>query len=255
MMGGDAVLNPDIKTHEQDFIISHYREIIRAAKRNYRFTSYHDVNKPENFILWRHDCDYSLNRSLRLAQIEAEEGVKSTFFLLPHCEFYNLLEKSQSSIVKKIIELGHDIGLHFDCGYYDITSEAQLDALVRREADWISDWFGCDVRVFSFHNPDTFSLSCEADQYGGVINCYSSYFKNQVNYCSDSNGYWRFRRLYDVVSQFDGRGLQALTHPGWWQDEIMPPRRRIERCVFGRADVTMRTYDAVLKKGGRQNIS
>jgi len=109
--------------------------------------------------------------------------------------------------------------------------------------------------VFSFHNPVAAHMSCEADTYGGLVNCYSRRFKTEVSYCSDSNGYWRFRRLQDVLTDATDSCLQILTHPGWWQETAMPPRQRIFRSVYGRAKTTMRLYDAGLDAHGRQNIS
>jgi hypothetical protein len=72
----------------------------------------------------RHDVDFSVHRSYALAKIEAEEGVHSTYFLWPHCKYYNLFEEEIVEIVDKIIELGHDIGLHFD---YDFYKKQRLD--------------------------------------------------------------------------------------------------------------------------------
>ena len=238
-----------------DFTVDHYRDLLRMAKKSYEFCRYGTEVKNKKFILWRHDCDYSMNRSLRLARIEAQEGVHSTFFLLPHCDFYNLLEKSQSRIVREIVDLGHDIGLHFDAEYYDVSSEDDLDRLVQKEAGWLHDWFGVDVNAFSFHNPTPFLLGCEKDRYGGLINCYSSYFKNNVGYCSDSNGYWRFRRLFDVLDKAEDPCLQVLTHPGWWQDTAMKPRARVARCAQGRADAVMNNYDSALVFHKRKNVS
>ena len=55
--------------------------------------------------------------------------------------------------------LGHDIGLHFDASYYDITSESLLDELVAKESEWLKNWFGISTKVFSFHNPTTFFIN------------------------------------------------------------------------------------------------
>ena len=52
-----------------------------------------------------------------LAKIENELGVKATYFLKLHSEFYNLFEKSIFEKVLKIIEFGHNIGLHFEHHY------------------------------------------------------------------------------------------------------------------------------------------
>jgi hypothetical protein len=241
--------------HQQDFTTAQYAQLLRLARSNYKFIGYRELALGKKFVLWRHDCDYSLNRSLRLAQIEHQESVKATYFLNPHCEFYNLLEKEQAQIVKEILTLGHDIGLHFDAAYYDVQSEGQLDALVEREASWLADWFGVKPVAFSFHNPTDFLLACDHDNYGGLPNCYSKTFKTKTPYCSDSNGYWRFRRLWDVLENAQDPCLQVLTHPGWWQEVAQHPRERIFRSVYGRATAIMNLYDAGLETHGRENLA
>ena len=75
----------DIKSHAKDFTIDHYRKLLLIAKENYQFIFYNEVNFQEKSILWRHDCDYSLNRAYYLGKIENSLNVKSTFFINPHC--------------------------------------------------------------------------------------------------------------------------------------------------------------------------
>jgi hypothetical protein len=78
--------------------------------------------------------------------------------------------------------------------------------------------FGIRPVAFSFHNPLAAHLDCDADVYGGLVNCYSKRFKQEVAYGSDSNGYWRFWRIFDVLYEKKDARLQVLTHPGWWKD-------------------------------------
>jgi len=242
-------------TSNADFTLGHYRELCRLAVKNYPNAEYRHIPWGERFMLWRHDLDYSLNRGLALAKIEHELGIKATYFLNPHCEFYNIAELSQKVIVKEILSLGHDIGLHFDTGFFGEISEVQLNNIIAYEADYLSWLFKVKPVAFSFHNPVATTLTFEADSYGGLINCYSQRFKNEVPYCSDSNGYWRFRRLHNVLSEAKDHCLQVLTHPGWWQDKPMPPRQRIFRSALGRAAGIMRTYDETLTQHGRLNHS
>jgi len=238
-----------------DFTLDHYSKLLELAKAKYSFISYSEISLDQRFILWRHDCDFSLNRARRLARIEQDHQVRSTYFLNPHCEFYNLLEKEQAAIIESILACGHDIGLHFDAAFYQASSEGELDDRVAQEARWLKDWFGVEPTAFSFHNPDAFLLTCERDTYGGLINCYSRKFKDSIPYCSDSNGYWRYRRLHDVLEGGEEPRLQVLTHPGWWQDEPMHPRQRIFRSIYGRADAAMSLYDGILEKHGRDNLA
>lgn len=240
-------------TADVDFTSDRYRELLQLAKSNWDVVGYENIPWGSRFILWRHDIDHSLNRSLTLARIEHELGFEATYFVNPHSEFYNLYELGQYQIVQQILALGHNLGLHFDAAFHEITSEADLDRLVAHEIRNLKDLFGVKPVAFSFHNPVAAHLACEAEQYGGVFNCYSQRFKKEVAYCSDSNGYWRFRRLHDVLTAATDSCLQVLTHPGWWQENPMPPRQRIFRSAYGRAAATVRNYDSGLQEHGRLN--
>jgi len=241
--------------HMRDFTVEHYTELLHLAKRSYLFVRFPELQFETRFVLWRHDCDYSLNRAYQLALIEQKLGIISTYFINPHCEFYNPFEKNQKELVNGIVNAGHDIGLHFDAAFYDISSENELEAYVANEALLFEQMLGVRPAVFSFHNPTAFLLTCEKDIYGGLMNSYSKRFKEQIPYCSDSNGYWRFQSLRDVLEKATDPCLQVLTHPGWWQEKPMPPRQRIFRSIFGRAESTMRLYDSGLEQFGRNNLA
>jgi hypothetical protein len=238
---------------DSDFTTKSYRRLLSLAKMNYKFVSYKSIPWGEKFINWRHDCDISLNRAYALAKIESEECIKATYFLNPHCEFYNIYEKSQYDLVIKIIEMGHEIGLHFDPAFSQPTNEKELGQQIYYESKLLTDLFGVEPSAFSFHNPIPAIMSYDAEIYGGLINCYSRRFKTEVSYCSDSNGYWRYRRLNQVLSDATEPCLQVLTHPDWWQENSMPPRQRIFRSVYGRANAVMRRNDDQLIAHGRQN--
>jgi hypothetical protein len=240
---------------DSDFTVEHYRELLRLAMGSYKIARYHEIPWGSRFLLWRHDIDLSPNRSLVLAKEEYQVGLKSTYFINPHSEFYNVAELGQHKIVQEILSMGHDLGLHLDLGFHDVKFEQNLIDIVECESDFLCRLFGIKPVAFSFHNPVAAHLTFEAEQYGGLVNCYSRRFKTEVAYCSDSNGYWRFRRLHDVLSQAVDPCLQVLTHPGWWQDVSMPPRQRVFRSAYGRAVATMKTYDAALDQHGRLNHS
>ena len=241
------------ETSDEDFTEEHYRQLLRSAKATYHFAKYDAIPWGTRFVLWRHDLDCSINRAAALAGIEAEEGITATYFVNPCSEFYNPFEPGQTRLLKKILGLGHHLGLHFDVALHGIQDEAELHSKVAQQGRWLEEAFGVCPVVFSFHNPDAAHLQFDADSYGGLINCYSRRFKAEISYCSDSNGYWRFRRLHDVVAEASDPRLQVLTHPEWWQVKPMPPRQRIFRCAYGRAAATMRLYGETLRAPGRIN--
>jgi hypothetical protein len=102
----------EIKYNFADFTLQEYTELIRIAKENYTFRLFNNFERDENYILWRHDVDFSMHSALDLAIADAQMGIQSTFFLLPHSEFYNLLEKESIDIAKRIIDLA-PIGIPF----------------------------------------------------------------------------------------------------------------------------------------------
>lgn len=224
------------------------------AKENYTFRSYTDLRKDERFILMRHDVDFSIHGACRFAQIESEEGVSCTYFLLLHSKFYNLLEQEIAECVRKIISLGHTIALHFDSHYYGISMQSELEHWLVFEKYILETLFNQEIQAFSFHINTPFTKSCTEWQYAGLINSYAEYFQESVGYCSDSNGYWRFRRLEDVLRSAQDERLQVLTHPAWWQDTVMSPQERIRYCVDGRARKTEDWYENIAREYQRAYV-
>lgn len=241
--------------HFSDFTRENYRRLLRLAKQAYPFTTYPKADFHTRFVLWRHDVDMSIHASERLAEIESDEGVVSTFFLNPHCHYYNLFEPEMRDRVKRIIGLGHDLALHFDHAFHGVGSVAALEAALRIEQRWLTELFGVPIESFSFHDPGPFTQTCRSDRYAGMINCYAERFQSSAGYCSDSNGYWRHRRLEDVLVAAADERLQVLTHPEWWQDTAMPPRQRVQLCIDGRAAYLTRRYDEGMKIVERLNVS
>ncbi|MDR1922170.1 MAG: hypothetical protein LBS31_10590 [Candidatus Adiutrix sp.] len=243
--------------HFEDFTEGRYRGLLELARRNYRFIGYEDFKSEGRNILWRHDVDMSAHRAFRLAEIEAEAGISATYFILLHSSFYNPLEKTVADLVEGILGLGHRLGLHFDPGFYglNINDLNGFQEALLMEKNILETVFKKEVRAFSFHDPDTGSwLNFEEDIFAGLINAYGAYFKSRYSYCSDSNGYWRFHRLSDLLEKAAAERLHILTHPAWWVPEAAAPRERVSRAIDGRAAFQHRFYDEFLAAHGRKNI-
>jgi hypothetical protein len=240
--------------HFADFTRDNYAALVRLALKRYKATTYDAFNPGERFLLWRHDVDFSVHAALRLAEIEAREGLVSTYFFLLHSEFYNLLEAECFEAARKILALGHRLGLHFDHKFWRVSNSQVFTNSLQFEKLVLEQIFGCRVEAFSFHIPDATTDEFDADQYCGVVNAYSRYLKADVDYCSDSNGYWRHQRLENVLHGSGVRSLQVLTHPEYWQDAVMSPRERVERCINGRANKTRDWYASILARSGRLDV-
>lgn len=238
----------------EDFTIHHYIEILKSLKTNYVVSQYHNYIKDQKFAILRHDIDFSPQRALRIANVEFQEGIQSTYFIHIHSEFYNVFEENIYHIILNIIALGHDIGIHFDTHFYSIDSKDSIVSNLNFEKELLEKLFATSIKSFSFHNTNPFILSCQDHDYAGLINTYSSYFQKEVTYCSDSNGYWKYSRMYDLISSGSAPNLQLLTHPEWWQEEPMSPWQRIKRAVYGRADNNLSGYLELLQKYNNKNV-
>jgi hypothetical protein len=235
--------------HFDDFTETSYREFLVAARSRYSFEEFGTTSGSPH-VLWRHDLDFSVHRGLALAQIEADEGVRSTYFFAPRSEGYNLLEESVLGKAREILALGHWAGLH--CHAH---ADRELAEQLAFERDLLETVLEQSVKAFSFHNPEVANVhTVDADEIAGLANAAGRGIRERYAYVTDSNGYWRHRRLPDVLAEGEEDLLHVLTHPEWWAPEPMSPRERLERCIEGRARDTGRRWDELLDEWGRENV-
>lgn len=235
-----------------DFTLENYKRLVKlAVDKNFQFISYTDSFVPERKdILWRHDVEFEPDIALKMAEIEHSLGVKATYFFQTHCPYYNIFDPHYTAVFNYIKNLGHYIGLHFDSHYYGIEDEKQLNDYIILDRECFESVLKAKIDTFSFHNTTPFTQSCIEYKYGGLINVYSSHFKQNFNYCSDSLGYWRFEVLEAVLKNDEVKHLQVLTHYANWSEEVLSPRKRIHKFVY---DHAARLYDqqvnGLLNKG------
>lgn len=235
-----------------DFTLTNYKRLIQLAKdKGFCFILHKDeyvVDRKD--LIWRHDVEFEPDIALRMAKIEKELGVQTTYFFQLHSEYYNLVDKHYSKVFHQIRELGHHVGLHFDSAYWNITNERDLDKFIAIDRLYLETNLGIEIETFSFHNTTPFTQSCLEYRYGGLINVYASFFKQNYNYCGDSLGYWRFDRLEDVLNNPNVQHLQVLTHDANWSDEVLSPRERLRQTFQLRANNLLQSQvDGLHNKG------
>lgn len=229
--------------------LNEYENLIKITARDYDFRKIdHGLNiceiknSQEQIALLRHDIDFSPSSALAIAQVEHDLGIVSTFTVLLSGRYYNPFELETKKLLKKIASYGHSIGLHFDPKCYDVRAEDALNRHIETEANILRNLLNLDIEMFSFHNTDEFSLSCRSEYYGGLINVYSDQFRDNIDYTSDSNGYWRFRSWLELLKE-RRPFIQILTHPLWWQDKNdLPPFETVLKCVFEKSFSTINDY-------------
>lgn len=238
-----------------DFTLSNYSKLLAIAKQNYDFVLYTNESKPTNkSIILRHDLEFSIPIALKMAHIEANQGIQATYFLQIHSDFYNAFDRSNYDAIKEIISLGHKLGLHFDAHFWGITKEEELEPKILLDKETIEKHFDVKIETISFHITNPFLMTCDKETYSGLINVYSKYYKTQVGYCADSTGYWRFEILEDKLLEAKDVYFQLLIHDGMWQESVLPPRRRVFKVIDDQADRLKLLYDDALVKFSAKNI-
>lgn len=76
-----------------DFTLANYKKLLNIANSKYSFVLFNE-EWARDTILLRHDLEFSVPIALQITEIEAELGIRSTYFVQLHREFYNTLEKS-----------------------------------------------------------------------------------------------------------------------------------------------------------------
>jgi hypothetical protein len=148
---------------------------------------------------WRHDVDVSLHAARRMATVAQLAGIRSTFYLMPRGDEYNLFGPEGRQTVSHILDCGHRLGVHtwVHTGQDPVaTARADLDLVKLR----YPHTFGKRV---SFHMPKPDVLWRDL---AGLENAYAPEWKGR--YFSDSRG-----KMPDL-SLVGGR-VQISLHPEW----------------------------------------
>lgn len=103
------------------FSYESYRHLVQLLREHkYNLTDYHHYKEVDNPCILRHDVDYSLERSFQFAKVEELLDVRSTYFVLLTCDFYNVFSAKNRAMLREMASVGHTIGLHFDeATYFD----------------------------------------------------------------------------------------------------------------------------------------
>ena len=198
-----------------NFSYKHYLEVLDYAKKKYSIGTlkeFHKLQKKQKFIILRHDVDFSLDYALKLANLENKHDVRSTYFVLLHSQYYNALSNHNISIINKISELGHEIGLHYDTEFMPKSSK-KINEQILKEIAIISDIIGMKVVSIAQHNV-TISPVLNPNKIKGFMNTQDPEISKMSVYISDSVQKWRRGCMCNHIGK-ENR-LQVLTHPMWW---------------------------------------
>lgn len=98
-----------------DFTLRIYRKLLCALQqKGYNFLTFEQYcmllpsQRPERFVILRHDVDLKAKNSLATAQMEHELGISASYY------FRVVPQSNKPEIIRAIAELGHEIGYHYE---------------------------------------------------------------------------------------------------------------------------------------------
>jgi peptidoglycan/xylan/chitin deacetylase (PgdA/CDA1 family) len=195
-----------------EFTYDAYRAFLDGLlDRGYDFGGF-DAPVPDRTVVLRHDVDWSPERARRMARIEADRGVRATYFLLVSAPLYNVRADRVRAALDEIESLGHSVGVHFSTHEYWGTDpgSAAVAERVREEQQVLGTVVDDVADAVSFHVPPDWVLGVD---YDGFTNAYAPQFFEEVAYTADSNQRWREDPAFDGIPP---DRVQVLVHPGLW---------------------------------------
>lgn len=210
-----------------------YRELEKIyrmlADKNYSFSFYDDYAEKDKSVIIRHDVDISMEQAYNMACFETEMGVFSTYFILIRGDFYNPFNCRNQQYLRRIIQMGHRIGLHFDETLY--TQHKIVDE-IENEVEIMSSLLKTNISSVSMHIPSKKTLeSSYVIKGGNIVNSYSDVFFKDFKYISDSKMNWR-ENVYDVINSNQYSRIHLLTHPVWYHTENCSMWDNVNRVLF-----------------------
>ncbi|MDA0524655.1 hypothetical protein [Methanococcoides alaskense] len=227
---------------DHDFTIHKFRHLCEAIATTYptiTMAEYMDKDHPARFVLMRHDVDRMPGNALETARIEHELGIKATYY------FRSIKSVFKPEIMKQILDMGHEIGYH-----YETLSEANGDPekgieLFRSHLENFNDV--CKVKTICMHgkplskydNRDLWK-TYDFKDYDIVGEAYLS-VGHELNYFSDTGRSWNSKNslrdfipnktegftadttddLIDLVEGGELDNLYILTHPERWSLNVV----------------------------------
>jgi hypothetical protein len=203
-------------TQSDHFSLELYRKTLERAKElGYRFPTVSELRQGSQsynrFLLLRHDIDVAPRYALRMARLEHEFGVRSSYYVLLHSIYYNPAAPPHWEALREIISMGFEVGLHYETDFFEKRGLEPLPGVLRDVAA-LEHILQIRIRSVSQHRPASSSFLRELNEH--YVDAYNHDLMHNVRYISDSGFKWRKETLWDLLGAEER--IHALVHPVTW---------------------------------------
>lgn len=201
------------------YSLPHYRHLLRAAKTRYWLPLVREVARglpDRDFLVVRHDVDITPWSALRMAELEAEEGVRTTYYYRLHAPFYNLMDEAAVASVREVAAMGHEVGLHYEPGFF-LARGVDPVAGTRADLRTFEELVGFRTHTIAQHQPAQGPVLAEISAEHPCA--YQPALVREIPYFGDSGFHWREGC---VCTKFHHARLHTLIHPHSWVRDGRP---------------------------------
>lgn len=226
-----------------DFTLKKYIELCEAILDNYEPMSVLAFLEKKNsgkFAIMRHDVDRNPERALKMAKLEEDLGIKSTYyFRMKESVFV-------PKIIREIVDMGHEVGYHYEVldkakGDFEKAIEIFEDELrkfrevynvktICMHGNPLTKWVNRDIwRYYDF------------EKYGITGEPYLLFSGSKTLYLSDTSRKWNsnfnvkdyifsefklpleFKSTNDIINIINSREIENIcvsTHPNRWSNDM-----------------------------------
>ncbi|HEX7734243.1 MAG TPA: hypothetical protein VF458_05260 [Ktedonobacteraceae bacterium] len=233
-----------------DFRYTYFRQLLRTVRS--RFRAHVLSNAPEvlpnngpPILFLRHDVKISLARALRMAEIEHEYGLPASYMVRADSLLYSLDERQARVQLLDIVQMGHEVGLHFDLARETCKSPSYLRLLeteICAACDRVEQITCRPIRSISFQRPLPLLFGGPL-LLSGRVNADAGELRQ---WClSDAGGNCHYGDPVKLIAGHGGPVVQMVLHPIWWGERhALAPQRLQEFFDFATRDKSAREASA-----------
>lgn len=206
--------------------MNNYVRLLKYLNQFYKIVPFCEIPK-ENIphLILRHDIDVSLILAMKMAEVEHNIGIKSTYFVMLSNNNYNLWEGKNVARIKQISALGHEIGLHYDASQYSYYTDDSIRAL-KSELQALENLLGKKIKCISSHAPT------KSTSFIRLKDCISADDRGLSDiYVHDSRKLWTVRSLDVLLNQHPQR-VQLNLHPCHWTREVNKRETKLDKYLL-----------------------
>lgn len=208
-----------------NFSYAEYKEIILKILEHLPIVHFNVAHEYTKYCVIRHDVEFSVQRAAKLARIEKELGIESTYVFQICNNNYNTFSHKNKKYISEIISMGHHVGAHIHLGNFIETYES-IESYIIKQCQLLSIALDYPITFFSLHRPIRKHME-NVIRIPGYINlndtAFFTFTENfniynlPVLYLADSNHAWKYGNPLDIDFSKISK-MQLNCHPFSWTE-------------------------------------